>query len=93
MIILSQDKLQIFNFKTAKNIWIEDEEVEINQIEQIVYSIYIDGEIVGAYETEERAKEVLQEIAEKICKGSDIKIDIEEINCEVSKQIYYMPER
>ena len=65
MIILSQDKLQIFNFRTAKNIWIEDEEVKINQIEQIVYSIYIDGEIVGAYETEERAKEVLQEIVSK----------------------------
>ena len=65
MIILSQDKLQIFNFRTAKNIWIEEEEVEINQIEQIVYSIYIDGEIVGAYETEERAKEVLQEIISK----------------------------
>lgn len=65
MIILSQDKLQIFNFRTAKNIWIEEEEVEINQIEQIVYSIYIDGEIVGAYETKERAKEVLQEIIQK----------------------------
>ncbi len=65
MIILSQDKLQIFNFRTAKNIWIEEEEVEINQIEQIVYSIYIDGEIVGAYETKERAKEVLQEIISK----------------------------
>lgn len=64
MIILSQDKLQIFNFRTAKNIWIEEEEVEINQIEQIVYSIYIDGEMLGAYETEERAKEVLQEIIE-----------------------------
>ena len=62
MIIVSQDKLQIFNFKTAKNIWIEEDEVEINQIEQVVYSIYIDGEIVGTYETEERAKEVLQEI-------------------------------
>lgn len=93
MIIVSQDKLQMFNFKTAKNIWIEDEEVEINQIEQIVYSIYIDGEIVGAYETKERAKEVLQEIAEKICEGSNIKMDIEGINFEVSKQIYYMPER
>lgn len=93
MIILSQDKLQIFNFRTAKNIWIEEEEVEINQIEQIVYSIYIDGEIVGAYETKERAKEVLQEITEKICEGSNIKMDIEGINCEVNKQIYYMPER
>ena len=62
MIIISQDKLQIFNFETAKNIWIEEEEVEINQIEQTAYSIYIDGEISGAYLTEERAKEVLQEI-------------------------------
>ena len=65
MIIISQDKLQIFNFKTAKNIWIEEEEVGINQIEQVVYSIYIDGEIVGEYETKERAKEVLQEIISK----------------------------
>lgn len=65
MIILSQDKLQIFNFKNAKNIWIEEDEVEINQIEQVVYSIYIDGEIVGEYKTEERAKEVLQEIVSK----------------------------
>lgn len=62
MIIISQDKLQIFNIETAKNIWIEEEEVEINQIEQTAYLIYIDGEISGSYLTEERAKEVLQEI-------------------------------
>lgn len=73
MIIVSQDKLQIFNFKTAKNIWIEDEEVEINQIEQIVYSIYIDGEMLGAYETEERAKKVLKEIVEKYSSYLELK--------------------
>lgn len=28
----------------------------------------------------------------KICEGSNIKMDIEGINCEVGKQIYYMPE-
>ncbi len=73
MIIVSQDKLQIFNFKTAKNIWIEDEEVKINQIEQIVYPIYIDGEMLGAYKTIERAKEVLKEIVEKYSSYLELK--------------------
>ena len=90
MIIVSQDKLQIFNFKTAKNIWIEEEEVEINQIEQVVYSIYIDGEIVGEYETKERAKEVLQEIIKAY-------LDCNEQNAlaeyaYVKNKVYEMPE-
>lgn len=91
MIILSQDKLQIFNFRTAKNIWIEEEEVEINQIEQIVYSIYIDGEIVGAYETKERAKEVLQEIISKY-KTTLYNSKTNETVVNIPK-VYEMPER
>lgn len=91
MIIVSQDKLQIFNFRTAKNIWIEDEEVEINQIEQIVYSIYIDGEIVGAYETEERAKDVLQEIIKTYedCNESIVSTGYG----YVKNKVYEMPEK
>ena len=95
MIILSQDKLQIFNFRTAKNIWIEEEEVEINQIEQIVYSIYIDGETVGSYETEERAKEVLQEIWEfyEMSKRYECSSNISMTIFLEPKFAYQMPER
>ncbi len=102
MIILSQDKLQIFNFRTAKNIWIEEEEVEINQIEQIVYSIYIDGEIVGAYETKERAKEVLQEIVKNNsifnyfkCVNSEVQETIAGsfIRADFMFDVYEMPEK
>jgi hypothetical protein len=89
VIIVSQDKLQIFNFKTAKNIWIEDEEVEINQIEQIVYSIYIDGEMLGAYETEERAKEVLQEIINTYLDCNEE--NIYEKFAYVKNKVYEMP--
>lgn len=102
MIILNQDKLQIFNFRTAKNIWIEEEEVEINQIEQIVYSIYIDGEIVGAYETKERAKEVLQEIVKNNsifnyfkCVNSEVQETIAGsfIRADFMFDVYEMPEK
>lgn len=102
MIILSQDKLQIFNFRTAKNIWIEEEEVEINQIEQIVYSIYIDGEIVGTYETKERAKEVLQEIVKNNsifnyfkCVNSEVQETIAGsfIRADFMFDVYEMPEK
>lgn len=92
MIIVSQDKLQIFNFKTAKNIWIEDEEVEINQIEQIVYSIYIDGEMLGAYETEGRAKEVLQEIINKYKEYATIQNRVGSISdVKILPKVYEMP--
>lgn len=92
MIILSQDKEKIINFDNMTRVYITfdegDDDVCIRT--ETVDSLYED---LGYYKTGERAKEVLQEIAEKICKGSDIKMDIEGINCEVSKQIYYMPER
>ena len=90
MIIVSQDKKAIHNFDNVLSLQIEPTLKE--------YSIEVsdainDGSSLGIYSSEERAKEVLQEITEKICEGSNIKMDIEGINCEVSKQIYYMPER
>lgn len=54
MIIVSQNKREIFNFEMAKNIYVETEEKS--------YSIQIDDNFSGKYDTEERAKEVLQEI-------------------------------
>lgn len=61
MIIVSQDKMQIFNFDRIKNIWIDDNVLDKTDTE---FAICADGEILGDYDTEERAKEVLQEIVE-----------------------------
>lgn len=90
MIIVSQDKKAIHNFDNVLSLQIVPTLKE--------YSIEVcdainDGSSLGIYSSEERAKEVLREITEKICEVSNIKMNIEGINCEVSKQIYYMPER
>ena len=92
MIIVSQDKGKIINFDNMTRVYIVfyegDDDVCIRT--ETVDSLYED---LGYYKTEARAKEVLQEIEKKICEGSNIKMDIEGINYEVSKQIYQMPER
>lgn len=61
MIIVSQDKEKIVNFDNLTQIYItRDEEETANFIRyESVDSLYED---LGQYETEERAKEVLQEI-------------------------------
>ena len=64
MIIVSQDKTKIVNFDNLIQIYItQDEEETANFIRyESVDSLYED---LGEYETEERAKEVLQEIISK----------------------------
>lgn len=61
MIIVSQDKTKIVNFDNLIQIYItQDEEETANFIRyESVDSLYDD---LGEYKTEERAKEVLQEI-------------------------------
>ena len=61
MIIVSQDKTKIVNFDNLTQIYItQDEEETANFIRyESVDSLYED---LGEYKTEERAKEVLQEI-------------------------------
>ena len=61
MLILSQDKTKIVNFDNLIQIYItQDEEETANFIRyESVDSLYDD---LGEYKTEERAKEVLQEI-------------------------------
>ena len=61
MIIVSQDKTKIVNFDNLIQIYItQDEEEKANFIRyESVDSLYED---LGEYKTEERAKEVLQEI-------------------------------
>lgn len=63
MIIVSQDKTKIVNFDNLIQIYItQDEEETANFIRyESVDSLYDD---LGEYKTEERAKEVLQEIIE-----------------------------
>lgn len=57
MIIVSQDKKSIYNFDNIKSIDIVENEIYITD------DILMDeGARIGEYATEERAKEVLQEI-------------------------------
>lgn len=61
MIIVSQDKKSIYNFDNAKSIDILDNGIYITD------NILADeGTLIGVYETEERANEVLEEIIRKL---------------------------
>lgn len=59
MIIVSQDKDNVINYDNVKSLWIDD-----NVLDKTNTTFYInaDDDFLGEYETEERAKEVLQEI-------------------------------
>lgn len=60
MLIVSQDKNVVVNLDRITEIVVEDNDVIITD------DIYMDyGETIGRYETEERAKKVLQEIVSK----------------------------
>lgn len=63
MIIVSQDKEKIVNFDNLTQVYITQDEEETAYFirYETVDSLYDD---LGKYETEERAKEVLQEITE-----------------------------
>lgn len=61
MIIVSQDKDNVINYDNVKSLWIDD-----NVLDKTNTTFYInaDGDFLGEYETEERAKEILQDIWE-----------------------------
>lgn len=61
MLIVSQDKYNILNFDTTVNIGVEEIST-LNDIVQISAQTNGNTIILGKYKTEERAKEVLQEI-------------------------------
>lgn len=89
MIIVSQDKDLIVNFNNVTAIGIaQNNDKEID-------SITTDGEeqYLGAYKTEERAKEVLQEIIKRINGKGEIIHNINEIKIETeASSVYEMPE-
>lgn len=64
MIIVSQDKDVIVNFNNVENIWINNP-LENNEGKfEIRAESYSNNIFIGEYTTEERAKQVLQEIIE-----------------------------
>lgn len=62
MIIVSQDKDNVINYDNVTSLWIDD-----NVLDKTNTTFYInaDEDFLGEYKTEERAKEVLQEIVSK----------------------------
>ena len=62
MILVSQDKKKIINFERIAEVIVSDEDICVSNNFEVQK-----GLIIATYESEERAKEVLQEITEKIC--------------------------
>lgn len=92
MIIVSQDKERIVNFNNLTQIYVtQDEEETAYYIRfETVDSLYED---LGNYKTEERAKEVLQEIIKRINGKGEIIKNINEIKIETeASSLYEMPE-
>lgn len=65
MIIVSQDRDVILNFDNVENIWMNNPLEKDNGKFEIRAESYSNNMFIGEYETEERAKEVLQEIVQK----------------------------
>lgn len=85
MIIVSQDKTSIINFDNIENIYVSGTFISVN------YSLN-NNECIAEYKTEERAKEVLQEIIDKFMEYGQIQNsagDIKQV-CEIPKK-YEMP--
>ena len=65
MVIVSQDKDVIVNFKNVENIWINNPLENAEGKFEIRAESYSNNMIIGEYATEKRAKEVLKEIGER----------------------------
>lgn len=66
MIIVNQDKTEIINFDKVQNIYVSSRYISLN------FELN-NNEVVGTYETEERAKEVLEEISERLENWENLK--------------------
>lgn len=88
MIIVSQDKEKIVNFDNLTQLYITQDEEETAYFIRFetVYSLYDD---LGEYETEERAKEVLQEITTRHGNWENMKVGQPSGIC---LPVYEMPE-
>lgn len=95
MIIVSQDKLRIYNFDNLIQIYLSSSKEKITVNCETIDGLY---EILGGYETKERAKEVLNRISTAYTNAEILKIpklDFQEIitSKQISRTIRYeMPE-
>lgn len=90
MIIVSQNKKDILNFDFIQRISLDR---EANFLSIIAYQNGNAKEEcmwLGSYDTEERAKEVLQELAQNLYIKSNLNITSNCIDLS-TKEIYYMP--
>ena len=83
MLILSKDKNGIVNFTNITSILVENKEL----IARVTNG---HKATLGEYDTEERAKEVLQEIIKVYKQSGNVKID--NVQAE-NKVVYKMPEK
>jgi len=93
MIIVSQDKYNILNFNTTVNIGIEEIST-LNYIVQITAQTNGNTIILGKYVTEERAKEVLQEIVKTYVLTEQYKVEYERTRIKLMMEgilLYEMP--
>lgn len=90
MLILSQDQSFILNFDNIESIEIGN--FEENRGRGIIYARLTSDYFytIGEYSTEERAKEVLQEIIKAYKESGSVKID--NVQAE-NKVVYEMPEK
>lgn len=90
MIIIDQDKNKIINFDNVNEISI----TETGEV-LVVNNTYITNDcldVLGKYETEERAKEVLQEIIDKYKEYATIQNRVGSISdVEILPKVYEMP--
>ena len=86
MIIVNQREDIIINFTNVISIYVKEKDV------QVLMNCIEDTLILGKYATEKRAKEVLEEIIEKMQNKNLIDMTAEGITTEVSDGIYRMPE-
>lgn len=83
MIIVSQDREQIVNFDNIEIIFLRQRGVWYQ-------GIYGEGYLIAEYSTEERAKEVLQELVQTQYLKSKVNITSDSIDLN-TEEIYYMP--
>ena len=96
MIIVSQDKKEIINFDNVKEIYIKKWSTMEKGKVVWFYEINVDKRkdyetVIGTYPTEERAKEVLQEIIEFLDRKSLVEMDEDGVTMQVLGNIYRMP--
>lgn len=91
MLIVSQNEEKMVNINNCIDISLvkeygQDEEIDIVKYVGIAYKGPYSGGVLGYYKTEERAKEVLEEIISKYVEHATLKNDVGDI-----RQIYDLP--